>query len=117
LEDHKVVDSKFRLVILASKRAKQLLHGGKKKVEMNAENPLSIALEEIKQGKIDYEIILNEDEDNMKTGEEMVNGENEIAEESLSESDLEEEPEEEETDTEDEDDAEVVAESEEKQPD
>jgi DNA-directed RNA polymerase subunit omega len=61
LEDHKVVDSKFRLVLLAAKRAKQLLKGSRKKVETQVENPLSIALEEIKQGKIDFEILSNKD--------------------------------------------------------
>jgi len=60
LEDHNVVDSKFRLVILAAKRAKQLLKGSRKKIETQLENPLSIALDEIKQGKIDFEILLNE---------------------------------------------------------
>jgi DNA-directed RNA polymerase subunit omega len=61
LEDQKVVDSKFRLVILAAKRAKQLLKGSRKKIETQVENPLSIALEEIRQGKIDFEILMNED--------------------------------------------------------
>ncbi len=61
MEDHKVVDSKFRLVLLAAKRAKQLLKGNRKKVETQVENPLSIALEEIKQGKIDFEILSNKD--------------------------------------------------------
>ncbi|MCK4943904.1 MAG: DNA-directed RNA polymerase subunit omega [Candidatus Aminicenantes bacterium] len=61
MEDHKVVDSKFRLVLLAAKRAKQLLKGSRKKVETQVENPLSIALEEINQGKIDFEILSNKD--------------------------------------------------------
>ena len=61
MEDQKVVDSKFRLVILAAKRAKQLLKGSRKKIETQVENPLSIALEEIKQGKVDFEILLSED--------------------------------------------------------
>ena len=61
MEDHKVVDSKFRLVILAAKRAKQLLKGGRKKIETQVENPLSVALEEIKQGKIDFEVLMNDD--------------------------------------------------------
>lgn len=61
MEDQNVVDSKFRLVILAARRAKQLLKGARKKIETQVENPLSIALEEIKQGKIDFEILLNED--------------------------------------------------------
>ena len=56
MESSEFIDSKFRLVILAAKRAKQLLRGGRKKVDMVAENPLTIALEEIKRGLINYEI-------------------------------------------------------------
>jgi len=56
LETQEFIDSKFRLVILAAKRARQLLRGGRKKVDMVAENPLTIALEEIRRGLINYEI-------------------------------------------------------------
>jgi DNA-directed RNA polymerase subunit omega len=56
------IDSKFRLCILAAKRAKQIVHGSKKKVDINAENPLTIAIEEIKQGKIDFQIIEKNEE-------------------------------------------------------
>jgi DNA-directed RNA polymerase subunit omega len=52
--------SKFRLAILAARRAKQLINGARKRVDMKAENPLTIALEEIRQGKID---LLNFNED------------------------------------------------------
>lgn len=55
------IDSKFRLAILAAKRAHQLVNGAKKKVDMKAENPLTIAIEEINQGKINFHI-LEEDE-------------------------------------------------------
>lgn len=112
MEDHKVVDSKFRLVILASKRAKQLLRGGKKRIDMNAENPLTIALEEVKQGKVDYEIILSENGNAIENGEGPVEGEMETADESLPESGPEETNSgetEEESESGDEDDAEVVA--------
>jgi DNA-directed RNA polymerase subunit omega len=51
------VDSKFRLCILAAKRAKQLIKGSKKKIDIKAENPLTIAIEEINRGLIDYEIL------------------------------------------------------------
>lgn len=56
MESQEFIDSKFRLVILAAKRARQLLRGGRKKVDMVAENPLTIAMEEIKRGLINYEI-------------------------------------------------------------
>jgi DNA-directed RNA polymerase subunit omega len=51
------IDSKFRLAILAAKRAKQLVAGAKKRVDTNAENPLTIAIEEIFQGKVKFKII------------------------------------------------------------
>jgi DNA-directed RNA polymerase subunit omega len=57
LEDHKFIDSKFRLVILAAKRAKQLVRGAKKKINMHAENPLTVALKEIEGGLINFEIV------------------------------------------------------------
>ena len=55
------IDSKFKLALLAAKRAKQLVKGGKKKVDMRAENPLTIAIEEIRQGKIDISQLEHED--------------------------------------------------------
>jgi DNA-directed RNA polymerase omega subunit len=51
------VDSKFRFVILASKRAKQLLRGAKAKVRTKTKNPIRIAQIEVKEGLIDYEIL------------------------------------------------------------
>ena len=62
MEEHKGIDSKFRLVILAAKRAKQLLKGAKKKIDMVAENPLTISLEEIRNNKVDFEILLTEEQ-------------------------------------------------------
>lgn len=56
MDQHEFIDSKFRLVILAAKRARQLLRGGRKKVDIEAENSLTIALEEINRGLINYEI-------------------------------------------------------------
>ena len=51
------IDSKFRLAILAAKRGKQLVSGAKKKVNTTADNPLTIAMQEIYQGKIQYKIL------------------------------------------------------------
>jgi len=45
---------------LVARRAKQLIGGAKKKVDIKAENVLTIAMEEFKQGKIDFDI-LNQD--------------------------------------------------------
>jgi DNA-directed RNA polymerase subunit omega len=79
------IDSKFRLAILVARRAKQLIGGAKKKVDIKAENVLTIALEEFKQGKIDFDI-LNQDptllnEENQEPGTEAaVENEGEVEE-------------------------------------
>lgn len=51
------VDSKFRFVIVASKRAKQILRGSKVKVRTKSKNPIRIAQIEVKAGLVDYEIL------------------------------------------------------------
>jgi DNA-directed RNA polymerase omega subunit len=57
LQTYGKIDSKFRFVILASKRAKQLLRGSKVKVKTKSKNPIRIAQIEVKAGLVDYEII------------------------------------------------------------
>jgi len=57
LQTYGKIDSKFRFVILASKRAKQLLHGAKVKIKTKSRNPIRIAQIEVKAGVVDYEII------------------------------------------------------------
>lgn len=51
------IDSKYRFVILASKRAKQLLKGAKPKVKAKSRNLIRIAQSEVRSGLIDYELI------------------------------------------------------------
>ena len=51
------IDSKFRFVILASKRAKQLLQGAKPRIKSKSKNPIRVAQKEVRDGFIDYEII------------------------------------------------------------
>ena len=49
------VDSRYKLVILASRRAVELSNGGQKLVDMSPKAKAStVALEEIKEGKIEY---------------------------------------------------------------
>jgi len=57
------IDSKFRFIILASKRAKQLLKGAKPKIKAKSRNLIRIAQTEVKLGLIDYEIIPTGKED------------------------------------------------------
>lgn len=53
------IDSKYRLVLIAAQRAKQLQKGAKPRVNLDPRKtkPTVIALEEIKQGKIMFEIL------------------------------------------------------------
>jgi len=51
------VDSKYRFIILAAKRAKQLLKGAKPKIQGKSKNPIRIAQAEVRAGLIEYEII------------------------------------------------------------
>ncbi len=51
------IDSKFRFVILASKRAKQLLRGDKPRLRTKARNPIRIAQEEVQKGMISFELV------------------------------------------------------------
>lgn len=69
------VDSKFRFVILASKRAKELLRGAKSKIKSKSKNPIRIAQEEIAQNVIDYEIIQSKKEEDFESKEEALIGE------------------------------------------
>ncbi len=57
------VGNKFKIAILAAKRAKQIMKTGKKKVDIKAFNTLTVALEEIRQGLVTNETMI-EDEKN-----------------------------------------------------
>jgi len=50
--DEPVVNSRYSIVIAAAKRAKQLVNGAKPLVETDSRKPLSIAIEEMCQGKV-----------------------------------------------------------------
>ena len=49
------IDSKYALVILAAKRAKQIKEGSRPLIRTESTNPLTIALEEIAGGEIKYQ--------------------------------------------------------------
>jgi DNA-directed RNA polymerase omega subunit len=78
------IDSKFRYVILAAMRAKQLLSGAKPRLKSKSKNLIRIAQEEVKQGLVDFEVVKSAKEeigDVSDSDEEMFIGE-EIAPES-----------------------------------
>jgi DNA-directed RNA polymerase subunit omega len=51
----KQIDSKYALVVLAAKRAKQLKEGARPLIDTPSTNPLTIALEEIARGQLKYQ--------------------------------------------------------------
>ena len=57
MENFGNVDSKYRFIILASKRAKQLLKGAKPKIKAKSRNLIRIAQTEVRSGLIEYELI------------------------------------------------------------
>ncbi len=68
-------DSKFRFVIVAAKRAKQLLKGSKPKIETESKNLIRIAQEEVLQGLVEYEIVDSSAEEPQTTDGDMFIGE------------------------------------------
>ncbi len=48
-------DSKFRLAIATAKRARQIAEGHEKLVDVKEESPVTIAANEIAQGKVEIE--------------------------------------------------------------
>ncbi|MBP2635656.1 MAG: rpoZ 2 [Firmicutes bacterium] len=51
----KKVDSKYTLVVLAAKRAREIMDGQQPLTESKSNKPVTIALEEVAQGEITYE--------------------------------------------------------------
>lgn len=56
------IDSKYRLIIVAAQRSKQLLRGARPRVEMDPlkHKPTRIALEEVQRRRVDFDIIEEE---------------------------------------------------------
>ena len=49
------VDSKYSMVIVAARRARQLLAGAKKKVDTPSDKPVTVALQELAAGVLRFE--------------------------------------------------------------
>jgi DNA-directed RNA polymerase omega subunit len=59
------IDSKYRLIILAAKRSKQLQRGARPRIDIDAtkHKPTRIALEEVLRGKINFTIRKGDEEE------------------------------------------------------
>ncbi len=75
LKTYRDFDSKFRYVIVAAKRAKQLLKGSKPKLESKSKNLIRIAQEEVSQGLVEYRIIDSPPEELLVSENDMFIGE------------------------------------------
>ncbi|NLB20284.1 MAG: DNA-directed RNA polymerase subunit omega [Clostridium sp.] len=51
------VENRYRLVTIASKRARQLIDGQEPLVDKTSLNPLSVAVMEVNEGLIEYETL------------------------------------------------------------
>ena len=58
MEERQEVDSKYRLIILAAKRSKQLQRGAQPRIEIDPQKhkPTRIALEEVMRGRVHFDI-------------------------------------------------------------
>jgi DNA-directed RNA polymerase subunit omega len=56
--DSQEIDSKYRLIILAAKRSKQLQRGARPRIDIDAQKhkPTRIALEEVIRGRVQFDI-------------------------------------------------------------
>jgi DNA-directed RNA polymerase subunit omega len=56
------LDSKYRLILVAAQRSKQLQKGARPRVEMDSQRhkPTRIALEEVQRGMINFSIVEKE---------------------------------------------------------
>jgi len=80
LKDLGNVDSKYRFVIVASKRAKELLKGAKSRLKSRSRNPVRIAQSEVKLGLVEFEILKAKKEDVPEPEERVFLGDEVVAE-------------------------------------
>jgi len=80
LKDLGNVDSKYRFVIVASKRAKELLKGAKSRLKSKSRNPIRIAQNEVRLGLVEFEILKTKKEDVPEPEERVFLGDEVVAE-------------------------------------
>ena len=51
------LDSKYRKILLAAKRAKQLMKGARPRVDVGGHKMTHVALNEIDQGKVNFDML------------------------------------------------------------
>jgi DNA-directed RNA polymerase subunit omega len=51
------VHDRYSLVILTSKRARQIIEGAEPQISINSNKPLTVAINEVDQDALEYEIV------------------------------------------------------------
>ncbi len=61
-QERPTLDSKYRLILVAAQRSKQLQRGARPRVEMDSQRhkPTRIALEEVARGKVGFSLLEKE---------------------------------------------------------
>jgi DNA-directed RNA polymerase subunit omega len=49
------IDNRYSLVVITAKRARQLIDGAKPMIDIDSSKPVTIAINEISEGKIQFE--------------------------------------------------------------
>ena len=59
VQESPTLDSKYRLILVAAQRSKQLQKGARPRVEMDAQRhkPTRIALEEVQRGVVNFSLV------------------------------------------------------------
>lgn len=57
MDSYKDLDSKYKFILLVSKRARQLLKGAKPKIKSKSKSLIRIAQEEIERGAVDFRVL------------------------------------------------------------
>ncbi|AIY82372.1 DNA-directed RNA polymerase subunit omega [Clostridium baratii] len=57
----KKVEDRYSLVIVTSKRARQIIEGSEPLVDVDSNKPLTIAINEVNEGKVGYETVDTEE--------------------------------------------------------
>lgn len=55
-QEVKAIDSKYRKILIAAKRSKQIQKGARPRINLTNSKPTRVALEEVERGLINFEI-------------------------------------------------------------
>lgn len=58
-------DSKFRFILVAAERAKQLLNGARPHMEFSVSKPATIAIREVEAGTVGFEVLEEDAEEDL----------------------------------------------------